>query len=257
MRTALVTGGTKGVGYEIAKMLSRNNYKVIITGRDATNAIAMAQSINPSNVTGVELDLTKTESIMKFSRTCESADVLIHNAGMLSRDNLSSVKETSLQKMFMTNAIGPILLTKYLLPNMIKRNNGSVLFFCPPYAIDKKTSLLTPYMQSKLAQTTFMKSVANMVKKTDVNVAGFWTKYPIYTDALIHRQIGEKSDCMHPAIIARMVELMLLEPDKSLNGTVSFDHDYLISRGESPNTYALGGKPKLLDELFFDHLNKK
>lgn len=260
MKTALVTGASRGIGLQLAKTLNNLNYKLIITGTNKQKIEEIANEINPNNVIGVELDLTKPETIpetiSKFSQNYK-VDLLIHNAGMLSTNSLKDVTELRLQKMFMVNAIGPILLTKYFLPNMLKQNNGHILFFSPPYAIDEKTTFLTSYMQSKLAQTTFMKSIANMTKSSNLGVASFWTQYPIYTEALTHRQIGKKENYMCPGIISKMVELLLKEDPKSINGKVFIDDQYLKHKGINVNTFALGNETTKLDNLFFDHLTKK
>ena len=66
-KIALVTGGTRGVGKEIAKMFQRHNVDVIITGRTGESAKAAARELNRNgvplshggNVTGYELDFTK------------------------------------------------------------------------------------------------------------------------------------------------------------------------------------------------------
>ena len=167
-------------------------------------------------------------------------DTIIHNAGMLSRDNLLNMNESKFLKMIAINTMSPIYLTKSCLPYMINKNQGNMFFFCPPYRIDKKTRKLTPYMQTKLAQTTFMFSLANMMTKIQprtgipvcpgIRVAGFWTDYPIWTDALKHRKIGQKENCMSPAIIGKTVELMLEDKPENIHGNVMIDHDYLKDR---------------------------
>lgn len=264
MKRVLITGGTRGIGFKIAEKLSNSGYKVFITGRDGYQAKSIAKLLDPTSnkVSGVELDLTSMASIQKMSNFSKEymIDTLIHNAGMLSRDTLDSVSETRFEKMMMVNTLGPMLLTKYMLPHMltstVKQGEGSVLFFCPPYAIDKKTSLLTPYMQTKLAQTTFMRSIANMVKDTNIRVAGFWTNYPIYTDALTHRQIGKKENCMDPMIIAEFVKLLLEDDPKKISGQVLIDSNYLPSNGVDPLNFALGNEIKGLDQLFMENLKK-
>ena len=186
-------------------------------------------------------------------------DVVIHNAGMLSRDGLDTVTTSRQLKMFMINTIGPIAITKTVLPNMINSKSGHILFFCPEYAIDEKTTYLTPYMQSKLAQTTFMKSIANMgiIKKSNIGVAGFWTRYGLHTDALTHRQIGKKEICMDPSIVSEMVSLLLEENPSTINGKVFYDHEYLLSKQVDLNKFKLGGEPVFLDKMFFEHLSGK
>lgn len=255
MKTALITGSTRGIGLQIAKMFYKENYKVIITGTKLENVQSVVKSFNSEYVTGIELDLTKPNSISKFKETQYNVDVLINNAGMLT--TTQSNDEKRLRKMFDVNVIGPIEVTEHVLPNMIKNNSGHILFFCPPYAIDMKTTMLKRYMQTKLAQTTYMMSTANQLKNKNINVVGFWTKFPIFSDAIIHRNIGEKENCMDPSIISETVKQLINDDPNKIRGKVFHDHDYLISKNIDPKQFALGNKTMFLDELFFKHLSKK
>jgi len=252
MKRVLVTGGTRGIGFEISKMFLKNKHEVVFTGRTQESVNEALKKFNDSNVQGVVWDMSKfppTES----SIPCHF-DTVIHNAGMLSRDNMLNMNESRFHKMMAINAMSPIYLTKMYLPYMMKKNSGNIFFFCPPYRIDAKTRKLTPYMQTKLAQTTFMYSVADLVSKSvprsGIRVSGFWTDYPIWTDALIHRKIGKKEDCMSPGIIAKMVELMLEDERRNIHGNVMIDRDYLISKKINPNQWALGDRVQKLDDLF-------
>ena len=69
---------------------------------------------------------------------------------------------------------------------MLANNNeyGGILFNTPPYNIHDKTSYLLPYMQTKLAQTTLMKSLANSNLNNNALICGFWTNFPLSTDAI-------------------------------------------------------------------------
>ena len=229
MKRAFVTGGTRGIGFHLCKMLLRNKYEVVFTGRTQENVNNALKLFDDHNIEGVVMDMTKPSTMppipMKF-------DTVIHNAGMLSRDNIINMNENRLQKMFMVNTMAPICLTRQYLPYMINENHGNIFFFCPPYKIDKKTRKLTPYMQTKLAQTTFMFSLADMLSKSyrGIRVSGFWTDFPIYTDALIHRQIGKKENCMSPEIIAKTVELMLHDKRENIHGNVMIDRYYLLEK---------------------------
>lgn len=264
MKRVLITGGTRGVGLSLARMFALKDYQVVLTGTDqikTTNATKLLNYYSNTNKTmheGCKLDLSKLESIDEFCKTIsqQDFDVVIHNAGMLSRNGLDTVTNSRQHKMFMVNAIGPMLITRSILPNMIKNKKGHILFFCPEYAIDAKTTMLTPYMQTKLAQTTFMRSVANMpiIKKSNIGVAGFWTKYGLYTDALIHRGIGTKENCMDPSIISEMVKLLLDEKPLEINGKVFRDHEYLTNKGINLDNFKLGNDVVPLDQLFVNSL---
>jgi short-subunit dehydrogenase len=252
MKRAFVTGGTRGIGFHLCKMLLRNRYEVVFTGRTQENVNNALQLFNDDNIQGVVLDMTKPNNMPNFSM---NFDTVIHNAGMLSRDNLINMNESRLEKMFMVNTMGPICLTKQYLPYMIKQNHGNIFFFCPPYRIDNKTRKLTPYMQTKLGQTTFMYSLADMLSRSyrGVTVSGFWTDYPIYTDALIHRRIGTKDNCMSPEIIAKTVELMLHDKKENIHGNVMIDRYYLLEKECNPRNWALGNHTKRLDDLFLSN----
>jgi len=253
-KRALVTGGTRGIGFDLCKMLLDKNYEVVFTGRtQQTVNEALRKYANP-NIEGVVLDMTDPAMVSHIPRYCRF-DVLIHNAGMLSRDGLHNMGESRLQKMFMVNAMAPMYLTKYCLPYMEQQRNGRILFFCPPYRIDRKTQRLTPYMQTKLAQTTFMRSLADMVDprrdgSSGVTVGGFWTDFPIYTDALVKRGIGQRENYMDPGIISKMVGLMLEDQPYNIHGKVMVDRKYLLEKGVDPVKWSLGKNLKKLDELF-------
>lgn len=253
-KRALVTGGTRGIGFELCKMLIKKNYEVVFTGRTQESVSKAVQKFEENSqfkgcIQGVVMDMTDHSMVKSIPRYCEF-DTVIHNAGMLSRDNMSNMCENRLTKLFNVNTLGPMSITKACLPYMKKQNFGNIFFFCPPYKIDAKTRKLTPYMQTKLAQTTFMYSMADILEKTGIKVSGFWTNYPIYTDALIHRQIGIKENCMNPEIIAKMVELMLYDKKENINGNVMIDKYYLLENRIDPQKWALGNHLKSLDDLF-------
>jgi short-subunit dehydrogenase len=261
-RHALVTGGTRGIGFEISKMFLQKDYEVVFTGRtqeSVDRAIAEYHLITNDykKIQGIVFEMSKFPPFhypMPYKY-----DTIIHNAGMLSRDSLLDMNDRKLDKMFTINAMTPMYLSKMCLPYMIQQNHGNIFFFCPPYRIDAKTRILTPYMQTKLAQTTFMYSMADMVTnlkpRSGIKIAGFWTDYPIYTDALIHRKIGVKEDCMNPGIIAKTVELMLDDDRRNIHGNVMIDRDYLRTKRINTSQWAYGNNTKKLDSLFLETLS--
>ena len=89
LKTALITGSTKGVGKEIAKMFLKNNYNVIITGRNINNALAVADELNSNNLTvakarGYNLDFTDLHKSFNLLNSLENKSIkpsfLINNA---------------------------------------------------------------------------------------------------------------------------------------------------------------------------------
>jgi short-subunit dehydrogenase len=248
-KTALITGGTRGTGLSIAKMLNLNGYNVIITGTSLEKTENVANEIG-KNVVPLELNLTKIDSIENFGNKIRNnkIDVFVNNAGMLSRDQLEKIEISRYNKMVMVNQFGPQMVSKYVLEKM--DSDGTLIYFSPPIVIDNKTSFLTPYMSTKLGQTLFMQMLANKYKNTNMKICSVWTQYGLYTDALMHRKIGNIDNYMSPDIISKTIELLLNEKSKNILGKVIIDHNYLLSQNINPHTYALGSNPLTLEQLF-------
>lgn len=133
-RTALVTGGTTGIGYEIAKSMLKAGANVVITGRDlgrinkACNSLK--ESTNCDRVAGLTLNNLDVNS---FPNKIEEArsffgriDILVNNAGVLTYDTISTENEGQYDKVLDTNLKGPFFLSqqvgKYMIENNIKGN---------------------------------------------------------------------------------------------------------------------------------------
>lgn len=265
-QTALITGGTRGVGKEIASMFKKRGYNVIITGRDTNNAKLIAEEINKKYADkdgiaqGYKLDFTNMAGSRKLLAKLEKGEIrptyLINNAGVLMFDNMRNITEKHLDIMFKVNVIGPMYLTKLCMNDIRKNNYGAILFNSPPYRIDNKTKYLLPYMQTKLAQTTFMHSLSNLHLSSDVLVSSFWTKYPLMTDAIISRGIGNLEECMHPSILSRTIEELLFNTANRVyyNGKVILDDDFLKNQNIDVNQYKMGKDVPSLDSLFLKYL---
>ena len=265
-QTALITGGTRGVGKEIADMFKKRGYNVIITGRDTNNAKLIAEEINKKYpdkdgiAQGYKLDFTNMAGSRKLLAKLEKGEIrptyLINNAGVLMFDNMRNITEKHLDIMFKVNVIGPMYLTKLCMNDIRKNNYGAILFNSPPYRIDNKTKYLLPYMQTKLAQTTFMHSLSNLHLSSDVLVSSFWTKYPLMTDAIISRGIGNIEECMHPSILSRTIEELLFNTANRVyyNGKVILDDDFLKNQNIDVNQYKMGKDVPSLDSLFLKYL---
>ena len=269
LNTVLVTGGTRGVGLEIAKMFKLNNFDVVITGKDKKYAKYIAKKINneyysKSRATGYKLDFLDLDSSSILLNKLDSKKIkpsyVINNAGVLMLNNIDEITEKQLHTMFRVNTFGPMLLTKLCKESIWKNKEGGILFNSPPYKIDEKTTHLMPYMQSKLAQTTFMKSLANSIPCKDHNilVSSFWTNYPLLTDAIIKRKIGKEEDCMHPKILADTVKELVINTENRImyNGKELIDEEFLIHNNKDLSIYQMGKNVQKLDQLFMKHLIK-
>lgn len=119
MKTAVVTGTSYGIGFEITKKLLENGYKVYGVSRTETK-------IDSKNFKWIKCDLYKREEVENIQEfiTEEKIDLLVNNAGTHFEENFSDFKLTSFNKMFELNFLAPIYITNLLI-NKLK--SGTVI----------------------------------------------------------------------------------------------------------------------------------
>jgi NAD(P)-dependent dehydrogenase (short-subunit alcohol dehydrogenase family) len=117
MKTALVTGANRGIGFETSKQLAALGYFVYLGCRDKVKgleAIKKLKALGYSNVDCIELDITNIHSIKSARQELENKtkqlDVLINNAGISGGFPQPSLKVSieTLKDVFESNFFGPI-----------------------------------------------------------------------------------------------------------------------------------------------------
>lgn len=128
---ALITGASSGMGRDMARILSKRGYDLILVARRRDKLMELKSELN-TNVRVVSLDLSKEENCYKLYEKFKNKniDVLINNAGfglfgLFSETNL----DTEL-KMIDLNIKAYHILTKLFLQDFIKRNSGYILNVC-------------------------------------------------------------------------------------------------------------------------------
>ncbi|XP_058087171.1 short-chain dehydrogenase TIC 32 B, chloroplastic-like isoform X1 [Magnolia sinica] len=122
--TAIVTGGTSGLGKETARVLAKRGAKVIIPARSMEGGLQVKENLlkeNPdAEVEIMEMDLSSLRSVTSFARSFKSSNkhlnILINNAGIMACPFQLSVDGVELQ--FATNHLGHFLLTNLLLDKL-------------------------------------------------------------------------------------------------------------------------------------------
>lgn len=127
-RTAVVTGGNRGLGREVGARLAELGYRVLLTGRDREATEAAADAIGGA---AMPLDVADPAEVERFVRSLRKAgvvpDVLVNNAGVCPEEGPLDIAEEQLGLMMATNLYGPWLLMRGLVPAMVRKGHGRVV----------------------------------------------------------------------------------------------------------------------------------
>lgn len=127
MKTAIVTGASKGVGYETVKILSENGYKVIAVSRN----LSEVSKLISNNIETYKLDITSEEEIKKFYEHYKhiTLDLLVNNAGGGSGPTFI-INETmdNFRRAYDINVSGPMYLSQLFVPCLKKSESSTIIF---------------------------------------------------------------------------------------------------------------------------------
>lgn len=127
MKTAIVTGASKGVGYSTVKLLSENGYKVIAVSRN----LSKVNELVSDNVETYQLDITSEIQIKEFAEKYKdiTLDLLVNNAGGGSGPTFI-VNETmdNFRRAYDINVSGPMYLSQLFVPAMKKSESPTIVF---------------------------------------------------------------------------------------------------------------------------------
>ncbi|MBL7883692.1 MAG: SDR family oxidoreductase [Bacteroidia bacterium] len=176
----LITGASRGIGFELAKQFCKNsNNTIIVTARsiDKLNHLKRECIDNKltSNIIPIECDLESIESISKLSteiqKHCSSIDILINNAGAISNKPFLELKAQDIQKVYQVNVFSVIALIQQLFPLLKKASQKAhVINISSIGGIQGsvKFSGLSAYSSSKAALVCLTECLAEEFKNENI-----------------------------------------------------------------------------------------
>ena len=171
-RKVIVTGGTRGIGKAVASGFAAAGAQVILTGRDATTAQAVAAELD-GDVQGLELDVANVESVQKFfAEALErlgGLDILVANAG-ITRDKLvMALKDEDWDDVLGTNLRGAFLCAREAIRPMIRNRGGRIIGVSSVIGLTGNPGQGN-YAASKAGLIGLMKSLAQEVASRNITV---------------------------------------------------------------------------------------
>jgi len=171
-RVALVTGGSRGIGLDIAKTLAAAGARVAIVARDPDRVAASAASVAADSI-GLSCDVSDATQVAATVGEVEQrlgpVDVLINNAGLTHDNLLARLSEHDWDAVLDVNLKGAFLFTKHVTRGMMKRRSGRVVNITSIVGLIGNKGQAN-YAASKAGLIGFTKAVAKELASRNVLV---------------------------------------------------------------------------------------
>ena len=163
-KTIVVTGASKGIGFELVRFLVAQGHIVYALSRDI-RALRASEKLHP-----ISVDLSDEESLIKFSEQLNSdqisIDALINNAGSLINQSFSTTTKNDFEAIYRVNVFGLASITRLLLPLISSKGHVVNISSMGGIGGSAKFSGLSAYSSSKGAVNILTELLAEEYKET-------------------------------------------------------------------------------------------
>ena len=166
-KRALVTGGSRGIGKEIAHQLAAAGAEVLITGTNADSLKAAQQETGAAGF--IVANLADEADRERLIAEAGQIDILVNNAGITKDGLFPRQSQSHWDEVFKVNLEAAVVLSRGLLPGMLKKRWGRIIQITSVVAHMGNTGQ-TNYIASKAALTGFTKGLAQEVARRGITV---------------------------------------------------------------------------------------
>lgn len=175
-KTALITGASSGIGYELARVFARGGHDVVLVARTKENLDKLARELEGSHsvrAMSLPADLSEQKGPDQIRMTLEEQRIrvnfLVNNAGFGTLGPFSEAELKSQLMMMQVNMTALVHLTRLFLPDMVKQGDGRILNVASTAAF-VPGPLMAVYYASKAFVLSFSQAVADEVRSSGVTV---------------------------------------------------------------------------------------
>ena len=174
-KTALVTGGGRGLGKAVALALAAEGVNVAITGRNENNLKSVVAEIESKGVKSSYsvFDVTDKKqvfsSLEKLQNDFGKFDILINNAGIAAFGGILEMDDEQWEDIVKTNLFGPYYVVKAVVPGMVEKKSGDVVNISSTAGL-KGNALTSAYSASKFGLIGMSESMMFELRKQNIRV---------------------------------------------------------------------------------------
>ena len=268
-RTALITGGSRGIGKAIAMRLAREGVNIAIAAKTAEphpklegTIFSAAEELEQLGVKALPLqcDIRYEEQIdAAVSKTVETfggLDILINNASAI---NLTPTEQTEPKRFDLMHDIqirGTFFMSRACIPHLKKSGHAHILNLSPPINLNPKwLAQHLAYTISKYGMSMIVMGLAEELKPYNIAANALWPKTTIATAAVQNLLGGDFLMQMSrkPEIVADAALHILSRSPEICTGNFFIDEDVLRQEGITDfSAYSVNPGQKLMTDIFLE-----
>ncbi len=236
MKTAWITGASKGIGAAVALLLAQKGYQIIVHyEKDHQSAVAVKEKIEAYGVSALlcQGDVSKEEDVKNvYEQAIErfsKIDVLINNAGISQQQLFTDYRLDEWQRMMDVHVTGTFLCSRIVLPSMISRKSGKIINMSSIWGI-AGGSCEVAYSTAKAAIIGMSKALAKEVAPCGITV-NCVAPGAVDTEMMSDFSEDEKEAFFEQIPVGRMASPM------EIASLIAFlcENDYITGQVISPN----------------------
>ena len=194
-KTALVTASTAGIGHGIAHGLAAAGARVVVNGRSQASVDAalatLRQALPNATLLGAGADLSDAAGVDTLLAALPAIDILVNNAGIFGPQDFFETDDGTWDHYWQTNVMSGVRLSRALVPAMVERGWGRVLFISSESGRNIPADMVH-YGVSKTAQLALSRGLAKRVAGSGVTVNSVLPG-PTLSDGLAAMLEGERA----------------------------------------------------------------
>ncbi|RXT07062.1 3-ketoacyl-ACP reductase [Ammoniphilus sp. CFH 90114] len=210
-KTALITGGGRGIGRATAHALAKEGVNLALIGRNASHLDQVEGELASygMKVSTATADVADLESVEKAVESLKSdlgaIDILINNAGIAKFGGFLDLSPVEWENIIRVNLMGVYNVTRVVLPEMIERKSGDIVNISST-AGQKGAPVTSAYSASKFAVFGLTESLMLEVRKHNIRVTAL-APSTVATDLANELNLisGDAERVMHPEDLAELI----------------------------------------------------
>lgn len=169
---ALITGASGGIGSAMAKKMAEEGYSLYLhyhKNEEGMRQLLKELTRFENDFLPIQADLTKREGVEKLCENIFAVDAIIHNCGQSHYGLLVDMEDEELDVILKLHVTAPILLTKRLLPKLMRNRNGHIVVISSIWG-QTGAACEVAYSAAKGAQIAFVKALSKEVALSGITV---------------------------------------------------------------------------------------